>query len=316
MDTSELATTLRDPSIRTEFVEANGLVFEVDKCGSGDRLAICLHGFPEHSFSWRYQLPMLAKLGFEAWAPNMRGYGKSSRPARMEDYKMEHLLADVAALIDVADKKEVVLLAHDWGAVIAWQFAIQAVRPLTNLVICNVPHPEPMRALIKSSWAQMKKSWYVFFFQIPRLPEKLLGRNQAEGIGKAFRNSAVDASQFPDEVIEVYRTNADQPGALTAMVNYYRALLKFPGDREKDKRVIDVPTLMLWGEEDVALEKASTYGTEQYVSDFRIRYLPGISHWVQQEAPDACNAMIEAFLTDQPVPEANLILQLSPTDDG
>ncbi len=234
----------------------------------------------------------------------------------MEDYKMANLLDDVAGLIDAAGKKEVVLIAHDWGAVIAWQFAIQKIRPLTQLVICNVPHPEPMRALIKSSWAQMKKSWYVFFFKIPHLPEKLLGRNGAAAIAQIFQNTAVDKSNFSPDVAEVYRQNADQPGALTAMVNYYRALLKFPSDRAQDKGIIDVPTLMLWGEEDVALEKASTYGTEEYVSNFRIRYLPGVSHWVQQEAPEVCNVMIEAFLTGTPIPEAHLKLELVAPKDN
>ena len=107
---------LKDPRIRTEFVDANHLRFEVDVCGSGDRLALCLHGFPEHSFSWRYQLPMLADLGYTAWAPNLRGYGHSSRPEGIEAYSLENLLADVAGLIDAAGRREVVLLAHDWGA--------------------------------------------------------------------------------------------------------------------------------------------------------------------------------------------------------
>ena len=90
---------LRSDEIRTEFVAANGLTFEVDKCGDGDKLAICLHGFPEHAFSWRYQLPMLASMGYEAWAPNLRGYGKSSRPPRIEDYKLDDLMADFVTFL-------------------------------------------------------------------------------------------------------------------------------------------------------------------------------------------------------------------------
>ena len=302
---------LLSADIRTEFVSANGLTFEVDKCGSGDKLAICLHGFPEHSFSWRYQLPMLASLGYEAWAPNLRGYGKSSRPPRIEDYKLDNLMADVGGLIDAADKQEVVLIAHDWGAVIAWQFAIEKIRNLSHLIICNVPHPGPMTRLIRESWAQKKKSWYVFFFQIPRLPEWGLGRNGAQPVADAIKNSSMDKSRFPDEVLEVYRRNADQPGALTAMVNYYRALLRFRKDTPVEQiPKIEVPTLVLWGEDDVALEKETTFGTEEFVSDYRIRYLPRVSHWVQQEAPEACNAMIEAFLTGKPIPEVEWELKL------
>lgn len=308
---------LRAEQIRTEFVAANGLTFEVDKCGSGDKLAICLHGFPEHAYSWRYQLPFLAEMGYEAWAPNLRGYGKSSRPPRMEDYKLDNLMADVAGLIDAAGKGEVVLLAHDWGAVIAWQFAIEKIRPLKQLIICNVPHPGPMQRLIRDSWAQKKKSWYVFFFQLPGIPEKMLGRNGAQPVADAIRNSAVDKSRFPDEVLEVYRQNADQPGALTAMVNYYRALLKFRKTTPIDEiPKIDVPTLMLWGEDDVALTKESTFGTEEFVNDLTIRYLPRVSHWVQQEAPEACNAMIEAFLTGQEVPEVEWELKLVSSPHG
>lgn len=155
---------VRDPRIETCFVDANGLRFEVDTCGTGDRLALCLHGFPEHSFSWRYQLPLLAELGYRAWAPNLRGYGNSSRPEGVEAYDLEHLMADVAGLIDASGCQEVVLLAHDWGAVIAWHFAIRRIRPLTHLIICNVPHPGPARQALRRGLAQLKKSWYIFFF--------------------------------------------------------------------------------------------------------------------------------------------------------
>lgn len=300
--------SLRDERITTRFVEANGLTFEVDECGDGDTLAICLHGFPEHSFSWRYQLPMLADLGYKAWAPNLRGYGKSSRPPFIEDYAMDKLIGDVAGLIDASGCEKVVLIAHDWGALIAWQFAIGKVRPLEKLIICNVPHPGPMRRQLRK-WAQIRKSWYVFFFQLPWLPERALGRNQAAPIAEAFRGSCELPEQFPDEVVEVYRRNAAQPGALNAMINYYRALLRHrPEDR--DLGVIETPTLLVWGEEDVALTKASTYGTEEFVSNLTIRYLPRISHWVQQEAPAQVNAMMSAFLKGEPVPELKWEMRL------
>jgi len=306
-------TGVRDPRIETVFVEANGLQFEVDTCGTGDRLALCLHGFPEHSFSWRYQLPMLAELGFRAWAPNLRGYGKSSRPEAMAAYSIENLLADVAGLIDASGCREVVLLAHDWGAVIAWYFAMRRMRPLTRLIICNVPHPAAAQRAMGKGFAQLRKSWYIFFFQIPRLPEWLLGRDGARAVGEAFRASAVDRTRFPEEVLEVYRRNAAQPGALTAMINYYRALVRGGGaqrQRAAGYPVIETPTLMIWGEEDMALTKETTYGTEAYVRDFRIRYLPRVSHWVQQEAPEAVNAMIKAFIEDRPVPEVRWRMQL------
>jgi epoxide hydrolase 4 len=295
---------LQDPRITTTFVDANGLRFEVDQCGAGDKLALCLHGFPEHSFSWRFQLPMLADLGYQAWAPNLRGYGNSSRPEGVSAYAIEYLLEDVAQLIDASCAQEVTLLAHDWGAVIAWYFAIRQIRPLQKLVICNVPHPQSMQQGF--SWAQLKKSWYIFFFQIPGLAEKMMSRNDGAALRDIMRSSAVDKTHFGDEVGEVYWRNALQPGALTAMVNYYRALVRGGGAKRQSKLgfpIIETPTLMVWGEDDVALTKETTYGTDQFVSDFTIRYLPRVSHWVQQEQPEVVNKMIEAFLTGAPVPE-------------
>jgi epoxide hydrolase 4 len=234
-------------------------------------------------------------------------------PEGLAAYGIEQLLADVAGLIDAAGCREVVLLAHDWGAVIAWYFAMRRMRPLTKLVICNVPHPAPMQRAMGKGFAQLKKSWYVLFFQIPRLPEWLLGRDGARAVAEAFRGSAVDRDRFPDAVLEVYRRNAAQPGALTAMINYYRALVRGGGarrQREAGYPLIETPTLMVWGEDDVALTKETTYGTEEYVADLTIRYLPRVSHWVQQEAPEAVNAMIRAFLEGRPVPQLKWLMQL------
>lgn len=288
--------------IKTAFVEANGLRFEVDQCGAGERFALLLHGFPESKFSWRFQMPLLAKLGYRAWAPNMRGYGRSSKPPRVGDYHIDRLVEDVAALIDAGGARETLLVAHDWGAVVAWHFAIKRVRPLSRLVIMNVPHPACMVRELKT-WAQRKKSWYMFFFQLPWLPEYVLRRQGAAAVGRAFADMAIDKTRFPAAVTDEYRRNALEPGALTAMVNYYRAAFR-AGERAMNPApgTVDVPTLMLWGEEDSALSKATTLGTDRYVRDLTLRYLPGVSHWVQQEAPERVNAMLEAWLTGRPVP--------------
>ena len=295
--------------IEHRFVQANGLRFHVASCGEGDRLALFLHGFPESSYSWRHQLPLLARLGYRAWAPDLRGYGETDRPPRMNDYAMEHLLDDVAGLIDAAGARSVTLLGHDWGGVIAWYFAMRGSRPLERLVVMNLPHPAIMERELRK-WRQISKSWYVLLFQIPWLPEALLRARNCRAIGEAFRNSAVDKSRFPDGVLQVYRDNAAKPGALTAMLNYYRAMVR-GGGGERQRRlgnpVIDVPTLLLWGENDIALGKETTYGTERYVTDLTVRYLPNVSHWVQQEAPEAVNAMLEAWLIGERVPEASEI---------
>jgi len=288
-----------DPAIRHEEVQANGLRFHVLAAGAGDRLALCLHGFPELAFSWRHQLPVLAELGFRAWAPDLRGYGRTERPRGMQAYQIETLLDDVAGLIDASGAKETVLLAHDWGGVIAWYFALRKVRPLSRLVVMNLPHPAVFDRVLRSGWRQRLRSWYVLFFQIPWLPEAFLGARGAAAIGDVFREMAIDKSRFPDDVLEVYRRAAREPGALTAMLNYYRALVRGGGARRQTALgfpPIEIPTLLVWGEHDTALDITLTEGTEQHVRDFTLRRLPNASHWVQQDAPDEVNAILREWL--------------------
>jgi epoxide hydrolase 4 len=286
-----------DPTtgISVRMIEANGQTFELAECGSGDRLALCLHGFPELNFSWRHQMPLLAAKGWRVWAPNLRGYGASSKPVGVRAYALDHLTQDVAALIDASGAKDVMIIAHDWGAIIAWVFAIKKLRPISRLIIMNVPHPMvSMREIRK--WRQFWKSWYIFFFQIPRLPEYGLLRNGAEPIRQAFRNMAVDKSRFGRADLDVYAAAARRPGAMTAMLNYYRALLRHRKSVDIGDGRIETPTLMLWGEEDTALNIQCTQGTEAWVPNLTLHRLPGVSHWVQQEAPERVNALMTAWL--------------------
>lgn len=306
---------MREHEIKTAYIEANGLAFEVDMCGDGDKLALFLHGFPESKFSWRHQLPLLAELGYTAWAPNLRGYGNTTRPKNVEAYRMEHLLADVAGLIDAARARGITgpttLIAHDWGGAIGWAFALSGQRPLERFIVMNLPHPALFLKGIRT-WAQLKRSWYVFFFQIPWLPEKVFTMRNAEAIAQAFVGMAVTKSRFPEEVLAEYRRNALLPGAMTAMINYYRANFRNREGTEAlaNPPVLETPTLMIWGEEDSALGRELTYGTDKLVRDFTIRYLPQVSHWVQQEAPEAVNAMIRAWIEGDPVPQAGFRGQL------
>jgi pimeloyl-ACP methyl ester carboxylesterase len=283
-------------------VTANGLSFAVQACGDGDRLALCLHGFPDDAIAWRHQLPVLAGLGFKAWAPNQRGYSGTSRPEGVASYGIEHLMDDVAGLIDASGARSTVLIGHDWGAMVAWCFAARRVRPLERLVIMNVPHPVCFNAALRH-WRQMRKSWYTAFFQIPGLPDALLSSQGGARVREIILGSCRDAARFPREVLDTLCRNAAEPGAATAMLNWYRA--SFRNKSLQDPRLaqpIDTPTLLVWGEEDVALDVITLDGTERYVRDLTLRRLPGVSHWVQQEAPARVNAMLEAFLTGQPVP--------------
>jgi epoxide hydrolase 4 len=292
-------------------VPANGISFEVATIGAGDRLALCLHGFPEHAYSWRHQMPLLAKLGYRVWAPNLRGYGGTDSPQEISAYRIPTLVEDVAGLIKASGAKETMLIAHDWGGALAWLLAMRQPELISRLVILNLPHPACFARELKRP-RQLLRSWYMFFFQIPRLPEFLLGRDDARRIGEMFRRSTRNPSRFPDDAIDVYRKNAARPGGLTAMLNWYRAF--FQGRRNQSPGgggfpKINTPTLFLWGDADVALDFRTTQGTENYVSDLTFRVLPGISHWIQQEAPEAVNAMLEAWLAGARVPEYHEIVQ-------
>jgi pimeloyl-ACP methyl ester carboxylesterase len=293
-------------AIETTRVAANGLDFEIAACGDGPKLALLLHGFPECNYSWRHQLPLLAELGYTAWAPNLRGYGDTSRPTRVRDYRMRHLIDDVAGLIDASGAEKTLLVGHDWGGAVAWMAALTGVRPLERFIVINLPHPRLFRRGLKT-WKQLKRSWYIFFFQLPWLPERFLGADGARRIAATIRGSAQQKDRFPREVLEVYREKARQPGALWAMLAYYRAYIRHGVDRDLARaasKKLQTSTLMIWGEEDTALGKELTFGTDELVSDLTLRYLPGVSHWVQQEAPETVNAMIRAWLEGRPVPEA------------
>ena len=288
-------------AITTRTLQANGLSLVIDEAGEGDNVALFLHGFPESRYSWRHQLPLLAKLGWRAVAVDQRGYGDSSRPKGIAAYDIEHLMADAGAVFDALGAKRRLLIAHDWGAIVAWCFAMDRVRDLEGLAVMNVPHPAVFQQVVRASPAQRRKSWYVAFFQIPWLPEAVLTANGAAAIGRAFSDMAVDKSRFTPADLDHYRHNALKPGAATAMVNWYRA-----GARNGLKRwapgkapVIDIPTLMIWGEEDTALGIELTEGYGPYVTDFTLNRLPGVSHWVQQEAPEAVNARLETWLREK-----------------
>jgi pimeloyl-ACP methyl ester carboxylesterase len=280
--------------ITSRHITANGIDFAIDECGDGPDIALCLHGFPESRKSWRHQLPVLASQGWHAVAPDLRGYGDTSRPAAQSAYHIDHLVADTAALFDALGARRRLLIAHDWGALIAWVVAQRRAVALDGLVIMNVPHPAVFRHTLRTSWAQKRKSWYAAFFQIPWLPEALLGARGAQAVGRAFTDSAVDKAAFPPDIIGHYRANACVPGALTAMIAYYRA--NFPDVLAEPVVVIDVPTLMIWGEQDMAIDFANTQGYGPLVRDFTLVTLPDASHWVQQDAPAAVNAALVAWL--------------------
>ena len=295
------------PPIERRSVEAGGLQFAVATCetqSSGGRLALCLHGFPETWRSWVHQIPCLAELGYRVWVPDLRGYGETTRPGQMQDYAVEKLMGDVAALIDAAEADSVGLVGHDWGGMIAWWFATRRLRELEKLVIMNVPHPEVFAQQMNPR--QLLRSWYAMFFQLPWLPERVLTRRQP----LRFVEKMVAGFQNPENVDAETRAllaqNFSERARVKAMLDYYRAVSRGGGARRQRKLgypVIETPTLMLWGLDDVALGVETTYGTDAFVSDLTLRYLENASHFVQQDAPVLVNRLLSAWLRGDPVPD-------------
>jgi pimeloyl-ACP methyl ester carboxylesterase len=286
--------------IRSERVRANGIDFYVQTCGEGDRLALCLHGFPEIGYSWRHQMSVLASLGYRVWAPDLRGYGQTDRPQGIANYAIETLMQDVGALIDASGARETILIAHDWGAVIAWQFAASQIRPLDRLIILNGPAPRPQAKRPSLFTREFWRFTYVLVFQIPWLPEWLLRARNYRAIEQVFRGStAHQPERFTDEVIAVYKKSAARPGALTAMLNYYRALVRGGGMKRMQALgfpMIETRTLILWGERDPILPPAMIEDADSWVRDLTVRLIPDSGHWLQQEAPEAVNAILQEWL--------------------
>ncbi|MEG3439201.1 alpha/beta hydrolase [Pannus brasiliensis CCIBt3594] len=286
--------TLLTSEQREGFLTTNGIRLHYVSQGQG-KLMLFLHGFPEFWYSWRHQLPEFAK-DYHAVAIDLRGYNDSDKPPSRDAYSMEEFVKDIDGAITGLGYEDCILVAHDWGGAIAWVFAYEYPHRVEKLIVLNIPHPAKfLKGLFTSP--QIFRSWYIFFFQLPLLPELWLKKNNYRTIANIFSEMAIDKSAFSPEDLEAYKNAAAKEGALTAMVNYYRGIFsKFPSSSQIPTEKLDIPTLMIWGEEDTALGKELTYGTEEYVRDFTVKYIPDCSHWVQQERPDLVNQYIREFL--------------------
>ena len=275
-----------------DYITTNGVNLHYVTQGSGP-LMLMLHGFPEFWYSWRHQIPEFAS-DFKVVAPDLRGYNDSDKPASQSAYVMNELVRDVEGIIRGLGYEKCVLVAHDWGAGIAWSFASKYPQMLEKLIIMNCPHPAKFSEGFRTP-QQLLRSWYMFFFQLPVIPELFLQSKDYQFIENAFKGMAINKSAFSKEDIDAYKNAAAKRGALTAMINYYRNILGSPMFNQNSS-ILEVPTLMIWGEEDTALGKELTYGTESYVEDFQIRYISNCSHWVQQEQPELVNQYMREFL--------------------
>ena len=281
------------PTFQHDYLTTNGIQLHYARQGE---LMLFLHGFPEFWYSWRHQMAEFAS-DYHVVAIDMRGYNLSDKPSKKSAYELAPLMADVKGVIKALGYDSCILVAHDWGGAVAWSFAYDYPELVKQLVVMNLPHPARLKAGLRTP-RQLLRSWYMFFFQVPYLPEWILKARDYYGIGMAFKGMAIDKTAFPEEVLEAFREAAAQPGALTAMINYYRANLKgfLSKQRAHEEEVLNIPTLMIWGENDTALGKELTYGTERYVADLPIHYIPQCSHWVQQEQPQLVNQYMRDFL--------------------
>ena len=276
----------------------NGIRMHYVTKGDGQGpLVVLLHGFPEFWYSWRYQLPFLAEHGYTVVAPDLRGYNDSDKPST--GYDIPTLIADIEGLIKGLGREKAIIVGHDWGGVLAWAFAMRYPEMTERLIVLNAPHPAAMMRELRAL-QQLRKSWYIFAFQLPWLPEYVLSRNHASEIGRMLRGAAVQKQVFPREVTAKFQEAMSKPGAMTAALNYYRQLFRrLPRQlrqSSEDTPRIFAPTLLIWGEQDIALGLSLTEGLEQWVEDIQIRRIPDSGHWVQQEKPELVNSFTLDFL--------------------
>ena len=286
-------------------VVANGVrLHHVEAGDPDDPLVVLLHGFPEFWYSWREQIPALADAGFHVVAPDMRGYNRSEKPHGVDAYRLEELVGDVVGLLDRFDAERAHVVGHDWGGIVAWETAIRHPDRLADLAVLNAPHPGAYRRELLQHPEQWRRSSYAMAFQLPRLPEFVLGARNCAGVAKLLVDSAMTPSSFDERDLRRYREAACRPGALTSAINYYRAQFRSGLRRELgavlgDRRSldVDVPTLLVWGEADVALDVALTEGLDRWVDDLRVERLPDVSHWVHHERPEQVSELLVEYLS-------------------
>ena len=281
-----------------DYIQTNGIKLHYVTQGEGP-LMLFLHGFPEFWYSWRHQIEAFSK-SYKVVAIDMRGYNNSDKPKDKSAYALSELVKDVEGVIRGLGYERCVLVGHDWGGAIAWAFAYAHPQLLDQLIVLNLPHPAKFSQGLRTP-RQLLRSWYIALFQLPLLPEWLLQANHYAAIRSALKNQAVNPDAFTEEDLDAYVAAAAKPGALSGMLSYYRNIFNPKGFLNQTWGVLQVPTLMIWGENDAALGKELTYGTQDLVSDFEIRYIPECSHWVQQEQPALVNQYMQAFLERAPL---------------
>ncbi len=278
------------PVVRHVHVDVGELRLHCAVAGPEDGpLVVLLHGFPEFWWSWRHQIPALATAGYRVVAPDMRGYNLSDKPYGVSSYRIEKLVGDVAGLIRALGRERAHVVGHDWGAIVAWEFAMRRPEMTDRLAVLNVPHPREMVKGLRRA-AQLRKSWYIFAFQLPGVPERLIARNDFEFLRRTFKG-------YPRADVDKYVEAARRARNLNGPINYYRAAMQATlRGRAPAYRPIPSSTLVIWGEDDAFLGKEMAHPDVRWVPDVRVEMLPGASHWVQLDAPNEVNALLLGHL--------------------
>lgn len=277
--------------------QTNNITIHAVQDGPKDgSLVVLLHGFPEFWYGWRHQIDPLASAGFRVLAPDQRGYNLSNKPGDVAAYTLEESANDILELIHSTGRKKATVIGHDWGGGVAWWLAAHHPERVEGVVIINMPHPLVIQRTLLRSPRQVLKSLYAAFFQIPRIPEAILRNNDWELLVRNLRSSSLPGT-FSDEDIERYRRAWWQEGAITGMLNWYRAQLRYPPIFPEGEK-IKVPTLVIWGAQDTVLSQEMAQESAAMCLDSQLALFDEATHWVQHEKAKEVNALLIDFISE------------------
>jgi epoxide hydrolase 4 len=283
-------------ALEHHLVHTNGVRLHTVQAGDRDApLVILLHGFPEFWYAWKHQITALAAAGFRVWAPDQRGYGESTKPRGIAAYAIDELVSDVVGMIDASGNQTAHVVGHDWGGAVAWRLAATHPERVARLAVLNCPHPRVMAKNLRRNPAQAVRSSYILFFQLPLLPELVLGARGAALLERALVRTS-RRSTFAEEDLARYREAWSRPGAVRSMINWYRAVRRGLG-RGGDRR-IRVPTLLLWGARDRFLGEEMAEQSIALCDDGRLTVLQAATHWLHHEEPEQVSRALTDFLRD------------------
>ena len=284
--------------IEDHYININGVRLHILQSGPIEGpLIILLHGFPEFSYAWRRQIPYLASIGFRVWAPDQRGYNLSDKPKGIAAYTLDELAKDVIGMIDAAKQKQAFLAGHDWGGSVAWYVSTKYPERIKKMIVLNMPHRNIMKEHLRSNLLQRQRSKYIFFFQIPWLPEIRMKLQNFKGLKKVLKYSSHPGT-FNDTDPDIYYQVWSKPRAYHSMLNWYRAAIQKPPVYENNPKII-VPTLLIWGELDNFLGVEMAQPSIDLCENGRLVIIEEATHWVQHEKAEQVNKLMAGFFQDR-----------------